>query len=338
MTDKKENMLKVVKNHCPPITEGKARPLRTMATLHPVLFDNKEIYAYTSTIKGDDMRIVEYPTLEDTSSDYYQRSGFDRFYMNHTRESCIRDALNVSFRRTSFITHISLEIEDREGNPLPSYRIKSNKLVKIIEIVSNSLLEFEILDYTSINDVKPPKHEGKLVSSSVLAVIAQPEASDNVLEPYLNNFIALLSGQQSTTTSSYAWTSSHMYRVHTPVLETGKTVEFLIINKPITGFVHMRTVDNRFYLKYERTSEGALIGEMVRTQLIPYHEQPTSLEVAGCIEDGGQSVPVYFSYYDPAGSGKQITRKEYEQYLKERAYIVQENTGFPRELTQLLDF
>lgn len=62
----------------------------------------------------------------------------------------------------------------------------------------------------------------------------------------------------------------------------------------------------------------------------------------GCFEEvpehGSILTPVYFSYYDPAGSEKQITREEYEQYLKERAHIVQESTGFPRELTRLLNF
>lgn len=111
---------------------------------------------------------------------------------------------------------------------------------------------------------------------------------------------------------------------------------FTIINKPIYGRAIFRTApDSAFYLSYERNVDGVLVGEMVRSRLMPYREAKESSEIEGCLSDG---TPVYLSYYDPGGSGKSITREEYDNYARQRREIIQGQTGLPNVLTGLLGF
>lgn len=90
-----------------------------------------------------------------------------------------------------------------------------------------------------------------------------------------------------------------------------------IVNKPIGGKVLIRTCpDTRFYLSYERSAKGVLVGKCIRSRLIPMWEHRMHGETEEYIQDAGYQHPVYVSYYDPGGSGRCITKEEYEYYMR----------------------
>lgn len=200
----------------------------------------------------------------------------------------------------------------------PSYTIdyEKNKLERSETIGVNRQtdeLDYEnkiIVDYDAkLTSLPPIQTERKIVVMG---------KGDPVLADYLDNFIGSIEG---------AYRAPHAYAT-----EFG----FTIINKPLYGRVLVRTApDSRFYLSFERNDEGVLVGEFVRTRLIPHHEGIRKGEILGCLADG---TPVYISYYDPMGSGKLITRLQYEDYLRQRRDIVAQQAGFPTVLADLLGF
>lgn len=111
---------------------------------------------------------------------------------------------------------------------------------------------------------------------------------------------------------------------------------FTIVGGPIYGFVILRTApDSRFYMSFERADNGNLVGQVIRTRLMPFLEKARAGETEACLSDG---TPVYVSYYDPMGSGKAISKAEFDGYLAIKAAGVRAFTPLPDVLTGLLGF
>lgn len=214
------------------------------------------------------------------------------------------------------LTNIDMYIND----PINEYRIFSNSIEGYHRNIDDNKYSSEVgIELLSYKDA-PETHteqERKIV------IFADPATeSKDPLHRYLNQFFGTVEGFY---VAPYACT----------VLR-GLT----IITRPIYGFVRLRTFpDSRFYLQYERNDKGIVVGEVIRTRFIPFMETATRGEIEGCFEDqDGNLVPVCYSYYDPAGSGKRITREEYQAYLRQRKNLINELTALPTVLTNLLGF
>lgn len=289
---------------------------------HPVFLDDVEIYAYSYRDRGDS--IITYPIV---SSPLFQpfvvqtgNISYRDYFEARIRVSCDRGTLElgegIPFIDNKYATNTLALSYDRKTE----YHTYNDKLL-IGDRKGKTLSDYKVvLNYEDLSI--PP-----LISKeSRVVVLLEPEPYSSALRHYLNTFIAILSGD---------YIIPHPYEVKSP---TGGS--FTIINEPIYGQVRLHGVDGRFYLQYTRNKEGALVGEVIRTRLIPCYEDPEEEEIEGCLVldqlESDSLVPVYFSYYHPDGSGKQITR---EEYIKLRSKIIYESVStLPKELTDLLGF
>lgn len=274
------------------------------------LLDGKEVYRVedrSADGKSGMYFTVSYPIYEIDPFFRPTISGFFRpdsasvtvEYTGHNRikSEIATDLLISETSHGSYVNHIP-------GEPNVYYTIFNNQLVR--QKGDDTQI---ILDY------KAPSPPVKMEKERKIVVISP---SDPVLGQYLDYFIGSVEGDY---VAPYAYTTPG-----------GIT----IINKPIYGRVILRSApDSRFYLSYERDDNGTLVGEFVRTRLIPFREKIIAGEMEGCLSDG---TPVYISYYDPGGSGRQITRQEYEAYLAQRRFAVAHVAGIPDVLAGLLGY
>lgn len=220
----------------------------------------------------------------------------------------------------------------------PFYYIDSGKLVEVylpnskeeLSTVSSEPYSYPIstadnkeLRQRSIIDYQFP--DANPLSSTEERVIVTGEIEGNynnhktltVLSFYLNNFIGILRGNYLL---HHSFNTSH---------------GFTIVALPMCGSVQVYTTDGLFHISYHRNDDGVLVGEMARARFTPFMRNKAREEIEDHLEDG---TPVYLSYYDPMGSGERISREEYQHYMTQRAGIIQEKTGFPKELSNLLGF
>lgn len=246
------------------------------------------------------------------------RSGLSpRHHLARERLTTTINIRDMSF--SIFLTPLNT-VQDEENMELPYYAIHDNKLHELSEN-KNFMMDGKPYNNRVISDYKAPMGALKQEKERKIVVIGQ---ADPVLDSLTNYFIGSLEGPESGYIAPYAYDTQR---------------GFTIIGAPLYGHVLLRTApDSRFYLSYYRNNNGALVGEVIRSRLIPGYEQKQANEMEGCIVDNGVPTPVYFSYYDLLGSGQQLTIAQYKEFLAQKAAIVQEQTNLPKELVGLLGF
>lgn len=213
----------------------------------------------------------------------------------------------------------------RAGDPLYTIRgrlqtiFESSEEIKISFVSSDSNYSYNMYNGSmerNVGNNSTSLTENKSVKETHRKIVAIPIDIDHT--PYLDMFIGSIEG---------IYTLSKSYTV-----QEGYT----IVTAPIYGFAILRTApDSRFYMSFERADNGNFVGQMVRSRLMPRARNATEGESEACLPDG---TPVYISYYDPAGSGKRITKQEFDTYMATRAAGVSAYTPLPDVLSGLLGF